>query len=114
WYSSASQRGAFMALLHNPSQAVSIESDDPTFHVPGLRGQSFTAYFGLVATDFHAHWIVGVAAFAAFAYGARDALRRPEIAACVACVAWTWLVLSMGFREYPMARFIATALPAFW
>src|SRR5438477_1312799 len=34
WYSTVYQRGAFMALLHNPSQAVSVESDDPTFHVP--------------------------------------------------------------------------------
>jgi hypothetical protein len=114
WYSTQGQRAAFMGFLHNPSQAVSVESDDPTFHLPGIKPGNFAAYFGLVASDYHTHWIVGVAVFAAFVWGARHALRRPAVMASVACLLWTWLVLSMGFREYPLARFIATALPALW
>jgi hypothetical protein len=114
WYSTPAQRAAFMGFLHNPSQAVPVESDDSTFRVPGLSPGNFTAYVGILASDYHAHWIVGVAVLAAAAFGARAALRRPETAAAAACFAWTLLVLSMGFREYPLPRFIATALPALW
>ncbi len=114
WYSTQYQRDKFMAFLHNPSQAVSIETDDPTFRVPGVRMDNFTAYFHLVADEYHLHWTIGVGVFAAFVCGARATLRSPAVAACVGCVAWTWLVLSMGFREYPLARFIAPALPALW
>jgi hypothetical protein len=114
WYSTAGQRAAFMGFLHNPSQAVSVESDDPTFRVPGLRADNFTAYLTILARDYNAHWLVGAVVLAAFVFGARATMRRPEIAASVACFAWTTLVLSMGFREYPLARFIAPALPAIW
>jgi 4-amino-4-deoxy-L-arabinose transferase-like glycosyltransferase len=114
WYAAPSQRAAFTALLHNPAQAISVESDDPTFHVPGVRLGNFTAYFGIVATDFHLHWTIGVAAFAAFAWGLWERRRNSAVGASAACLAWTWLVLSMGFREYPLPRFIATATPAFW
>lgn len=114
WYARSDQRAAFMGFLHNPSQAVSVESDDPTFRVPGLHPGNFTAYFGLVATQAHSHWVIGVLAFLCFIWAARRALSDPVIAAAAACLAWTWLVLSMGFREYASARFIASALPALW
>jgi len=114
WYSTSGQRAAFMGFLHNPSQAVSVESDDPTFRVPGLHAGNFTSYVAILATDYHLHWTIGVVALCAFLVGLRHALRRPEIAAAVACLAWTTLVLSMGFREYPLPRFIASALPATW
>jgi hypothetical protein len=114
WYSRADQRAAFMGFLHNPSQAVSVETDDPTFHVPGLHPGNFTAYFGLVAFEAHSHWVIGTLALLCFVWGARRALIDPPIAAAAACLAWTWLVLSMGFREYAQARFIASALPALW
>jgi hypothetical protein len=114
WYSRADQRAAFMGFLHNPSQAVSVESDDPTFRIPGLHPGNFTAYFALVASEGHGHWIVGALAFVFFLWGARRALTDPVAAAATACLAWTWLVLSMGFREYAQARFIASALPALW
>jgi hypothetical protein len=114
WYSTSGQRAAFMGFLHNPSQAVSVESDDPTFRVPGFAPGNFPAYVGILASDYHVHWIVGAAVLAAFAFGARAALRSPEVAAATACFLWTLLVLSMGFREYPLPRFIASALPAVW
>src|SRR5262249_51683195 len=65
-------------------------------------------------SDCHAHWVLGAAVLLAFVWGCRRTLRRPEVAACVACFAGTWLTLSMGFREYALARFVATALPALW
>lgn len=114
WYSRAEQRAAFMGFLHNPAQAVSVETDDPTFRIPGLHPGNFSAYFPLVATEAHSHWVIGVLAFLFCAWRARRALTEPVTAAAVACLAWTWLVLSMGFREYAQTRFIASALPALW
>jgi 4-amino-4-deoxy-L-arabinose transferase-like glycosyltransferase len=114
WYAAPSQRAAFQALLHNPAQAVSVESDDPTFRVPGLAPGNFTAYFGIVAGDYHLHWTIGAAAFAAFAWGVWARRGSSVVVASATCLAWTWIVLSLGFREYPLARFIASALPAFW
>src|SRR5262245_19676373 len=109
WYSRADQRAAFMGFLHNPSQAVSVESDDPTFRVPGLHPGNFTAYFGLVAKQAHSQWVIGALALLFFVWGARRVLLDPAITAAAACLAWTWLVLSVGFREYAHARFIASA-----
>jgi hypothetical protein len=114
WYSRAEQRAAFMGFLHNPSQAVSVESDDPTFRVPGLHPGNFSAYFPLVAVEAHSHWVIGVLAFLFFVWGARRVFSDPVTTAGVACLAWTWLVLSMGFREYAQTRFVASALPALW
>ena len=114
WYSRPDQRAAFMGFLHNPSQAVSVESDDPTFRVPGLHPGNFTAYFGLVASEAHSHWAIGSLALIFFVWGARRVLTDAPITAAAVCLAWTWLVLSMGFREYAHARFIASALPALW
>jgi hypothetical protein len=114
WYSTAGQRAAFMGFLHNPAQAVSVESDDPTFRVPGFQLANFTAYFGIVASDYHLHFLLGTLVLVAAAVGARRSLRDAPVAAAAACLLWTWLVLSMGFREYPLARFVATALPALW
>jgi 4-amino-4-deoxy-L-arabinose transferase-like glycosyltransferase len=114
WYSRAEQRAAFMSLLHNPSQEVSVERDAPTAPTAAFHGKVFLEYFPLLAKDCHAHWIVGAAAFLAFAWGARRTLSAPVAAACVACVAWTWLVLSMGVREYALTRFMAAMLPALW
>lgn len=114
WYSTEGQRAAFRGFLHNPSQAVSIERDDPTFQVPGFHWENFFAYFGLVARDFHVHWTVGALVLAAAAWAARRTFVAPALAAAVVCVAWTWFVLSMGFREYAMARFVTSALPALW
>ncbi len=114
WYSTAGQRAAFMGFLHNPSQLVSVERDDPSFRVPGFHAGNFTAYFGIVAAQFHLHWMLGTLVLVAAAWGARRALHNPPLAAATACLLWTWIVLSMGFREYPMARFVATALPSLW
>lgn len=114
WYSTSGQRAAFMGFLHNPAQAVSVEPDDPTFRVPGFHAGNFTAYFGIVASDYHLNAFLGTLVLLAAAWAARRSLRDAPVAAAAACVAWTWLVLSMGFREYPLARFIATALPALW
>jgi 4-amino-4-deoxy-L-arabinose transferase-like glycosyltransferase len=114
WYAKADQRSAFMGFLHNPAQETPVESDDPTFTVPGIAPGNFTAYFGIVAREYHVHWAVGAAAFAAFAWGLWARRRNSAVAASAVCLAWTWLVLSMGFREYPLPRFIAPALPAFW
>ena len=114
WYSRGDQRSAFMGFLHNPSQAVSVETDDPTFRIPGVRPENVTAYFGLVANEDHSHWTIGWLVFIFFAWGARRALSHPVTAAAAACVAWTWCVLSMGFREYAQSRFIISALPSLW
>lgn len=114
WYSTSGQRAAFMGFLHNPAQETPVESDDPTFRLPGLSGANFFAYFGLVAARCHLHWTLGAAVLAAFARGVRETLRRPGVAAAAVCLVWTWLVLSMGFREYANERFIASALPALW
>lgn len=114
WYSSESQRAAFAGFLHNPSQAVSVERDEPSFALPGFSASNFLAYFGLVSSEFHAHWALGALVLVAFAWALRHAPRNPALAAAAACLLWTWAVLSMGFREYAMARFIASALPALW
>ena len=116
WYSTASQRAAFHGFLTNPAQAVSIVEDDPTFRLPAFSTDNFSAYFTLVPRDFHVHWILGAAVLLFFVVGTVRALRDRSgaVAAAAACVGWTWLSLSMGFREYALARFIAPALPAVW
>ncbi len=113
WYSTHAQREAFRGFLHNPSQAVSIERDDPSFEVPGFHLGNLRAYPGFIVSDYHVHGLLGILVGACFLGGALR-LRRPVVAASVACFAWTWLVLSMGFREYPSARFITSALGPFW
>jgi 4-amino-4-deoxy-L-arabinose transferase-like glycosyltransferase len=116
WYASPSQRAAFHGFLTNPAQAVSVVEDDPTFRLPGFRLDNFTGYFRLVAEEYHVHWTVGTLALVLFVVGTVRAVRQRNGAAAgaAACVVWTWLSLSMGFREYAMARFIAPALPAMW
>lgn len=116
WYATPSQRAAFFGFLTNPPQAVSVVADDPAFHLPAFSTSNFQAYFGLVSEEFHVHWTVGAAVLLLFVVGTvRAAIRREGVvAAAAACVLWTWLSLSMGFREYALGRFIAPALPALW
>ena len=114
WYSRAEARATFMGFLNNPAERIPVELDDPSFSVPGLHGGNFFAYFPLVADAFHVHGIIGVLAMLFGVWGLVQNRRHPVAIAAAACVAWTWLILSMGFREYALARFIASALPALW
>jgi 4-amino-4-deoxy-L-arabinose transferase-like glycosyltransferase len=117
WYSRAEQRAAFLGFLHNPSQLVPVERDDPSFRIPGLSWANLSEYFGLIAADFHVHWLLGAPVLLLFGWALRPRallFSRPVLAASAACVLWTWLVLSMEFRQYSLARFIATALPPLW
>lgn len=114
WYSRADARAAFLGFLHNPAERVAIERDDPSFHLPGVSPSNFLAYFPLVATSFHLHWIVGAAVMLVAAWGALSNRHNAVLTAAAACVVWTWVVLAMGFREYALDRFIATAMPPLW
>lgn len=116
WYSTPSQRAAFHGFLTNPAQKVSVVHDDPSFRLPGFRTENFTGYFPLVAGQFHLHWTIGAAVLALAVGGAVRGIaeRNAGIVAAAACAGWTWISLSMGFREYALDRFIAPALPAIW
>lgn len=116
WYSTEAQRAAFSEFLNNPSELVPVEEDEPGFKLPSLSWGNFSGYFGLIADDYHLHWTLGTATLLAALAGffRRRLLERPGLIACGLLIGWTWFVLSMGFREYTLARFIATALPAIW
>ena len=44
WYSTEAQRQAFLGFLHNPSQEVPVEADDPGFSIPGLHMGNLLGY----------------------------------------------------------------------
>lgn len=116
WYASPSQRAAFRGFLTNPAQAVAVVEDDAAFRIPAFLPDNFTAYPPLVAVEYHVHWTVGIAVFLLFLAGLWRLVRIREPAGVPAAAVFggTWLMLSLGFREYALSRFIANALPGLW
>ncbi|MCG3134635.1 MAG: hypothetical protein HMLKMBBP_01949 [Planctomycetes bacterium] len=116
WYASPAQRAAFKGFLTNPAQTVALVEDAAAFRIPAFRTDNFTAYPSLVAVDYHVHWTVGAAVFALFLAGVWKLFRTRETAGvpAAAVLLGTWLMLSLGFREYALSRFIANALPGLW